>query len=217
MKDIICVKITKNHIYNCGTRRIGRKGENLSTCFEINLDPDLLNLDVFMEFEKPNGETLATPKLELINNVATYDMPLYLLDTTGDLKAQIVLRNIETGEIWKTYIKTYFVEDGICACDDIPEKEDFITEAQKLLDEIKENGGTGGIAKETDPTVPQHVKNITEQDIEKWNNVDELENVLRDILETIQSGVSASMTIEQIEQLIVSYFENKTVREVEAE
>ncbi len=75
---------------------------------------------------------------------------------------------------------------------------------------------TGGITNELDPTVPQHVKNITEEDIKKWNNVDDLENVLQDILEAIQSGVSASMIIEQIEQLIVSYFEEKTVEEVEA-
>jgi hypothetical protein len=141
MKDIICVNITKNHIYDCTTRRIARKGENLSTCFEITLADDLLDLDVYMEFQKPNGESLATPKLELINNVANYDMPLYLLDTTGDLKAQIVLRNTTTGKVWKTYIKTYFIEDGICACDDIPNKEDFITEAQNILDQI-ENGLT---------------------------------------------------------------------------
>jgi hypothetical protein len=137
MKDVICVKITKSHIYDCATKRIGRKGENLSTCFEITLDNDLVNLDVFMEFLKPNGESLATPKLELINNVATYDVPLYLLDTAGELKAQIVLRNTETGKVWKTYIKKYLIEDGICACDDIPDKEDWITHAENLLDQIE--------------------------------------------------------------------------------
>lgn len=141
MKDVICVKITKSHIYDCATKRIGRKGENLSTCFEITLDNDLVNLDVFMEFLKPNGESLATPKLELINNVATYDVPLYLLDTAGELKAQIVLRNTETGKVWKTYIKKYLIEDGICACDDIPNKEDWITHAENLLNQI-ENGLT---------------------------------------------------------------------------
>lgn len=73
-----------------------------------------------------------------------------------------------------------------------------------------------GLAEEKDPTVPRHVKDITEQDIQKWNNVDELDNVLKDILEAIQNGTSSSMIIEEIEQLIVSYFENKTVGEVEA-
>lgn len=43
-----------------------------------------------------------------------------------------------------------------------------------------------------------------------------LDNVLKDILEVIQEGGMTSNTIEEIEQLIVSYFENKTVGEVEA-
>ena len=55
------------------------------------------------------------------------------------------------------------------------------------------------------------------EDTEARNDVHELENVLQDILEVIQSGISTSMIIEEIEQLIVSYFENKTVEEVEAE
>lgn len=32
------------------------------------------------------------------------------------------------------------------------------------------NGNTGGISKELDPTVPQHVKDITQDDINKWNS-----------------------------------------------
>lgn len=55
------------------------------------------------------------------------------------------------------------------------------------------------------------------EDKQVRNNVHELENVLQDILEVIQSGISTSMIIEEIEQLIVSYLENKTVEEVEAE
>jgi hypothetical protein len=47
------------------------------------------------------------------------------------------------------------------------------------------------------------------------NSVLDLENLLRDILVTIQAGGTTSSTIEEIEQLIVSYFETKTVEEVE--
>lgn len=42
-----------------------------------------------------------------------------------------------------------------------------------------------------------------------------LEKTLQDILEAIQQGGTTSMVIEEIEQIIVSYFENKTVEEVE--
>ena len=48
-------------------------------------------------------------------------------------------------------------------------------------------------------------------------SVKDLEKVLQDILEAIQNGGTTSMTIEEIERLIVSYFETKTVEEVEGE
>jgi hypothetical protein len=48
------------------------------------------------------------------------------------------------------------------------------------------------------------------------SSVSELDNVLRNILEAIQEGGTTSNTIAEIEQVIVSYFENKTVEEVEA-
>lgn len=45
--------------------------------------------------------------------------------------------------------------------------------------------------------------------------INTLDNVLRDILTAIQSGSSATETIDAIEQTIVSYLENKTIAEVE--
>ena len=48
------------------------------------------------------------------------------------------------------------------------EWEIYIAQIQEMLK--NSGGGAGGVVEETDPTVPQHVKNITEQDIEKWNN-----------------------------------------------
>lgn len=46
---------------------------------------------------------------------------------------------------------------------------DFTDEYKNKLDNFSGNvdGGSGA---ETDPTVPQHVKNITEKDIQSWNN-----------------------------------------------
>lgn len=40
------------------------------------------------------------------------------------------------------------------------------------FDKIDKNMGTGsgGVESETDPTVPEHVKNITQEDIDKWNS-----------------------------------------------
>lgn len=59
------------------------------------------------------------------------------------------------------------------------EWELYIAQIQELLSGVDIGGGTGGggIVEETDPTVPQHVKDITEEDIEKWNN-DEIAETL---------------------------------------
>ena len=46
-------------------------------------------------------------------------------------------------------------------------------------------------------------------------SIENLENLLQDILKAIQTGGTTSTTIAEIEQLIVTYFENKTVGEVE--
>ena len=45
----------------------------------------------------------------------------------------------------------------------------------RLLDRVINTG----IIEEVDPTVPQHVKEITEQDIENWNKVNKLGNVFK--------------------------------------
>ena len=56
-----------------------------------------------------------------------------------------------------------------------------------------ESGG-GGITNETDPTVPQYVKEIQESDIENWNDKyskEEIDNMIGDIesvLQRINSG-----------------------------
>ena len=47
------------------------------------------------------------------------------------------------------------------------------------------------------------------------NSVTDLETVLQKILKAIQESGTTSTTIAEIEELIVSYFENKTVGEVE--
>jgi hypothetical protein len=88
-----------------------------------------------------NGEKFKSPRLNVEGNKATYTVPPYVL-IEGKLKIQVLFQN-EHGKIWKSYKKPFTVRPSINAVEDIPEKEDFIAEAQKLLDEI-EKGGTGG-------------------------------------------------------------------------
>lgn len=142
-KDTICVTIGDDHVYNCTTVTIGRTGESDITQLEITIPEALWNFWAYLDFKKPNGVPVKTERLDIIDGKIEYDIPLSLLDVSGNLEVQLVLQN-EDGQTWKSNTKKYVVLKSIDAVEAIAEKEDFITEAQKLLDEIRENGGSGG-------------------------------------------------------------------------
>ena len=136
MKDKICISLNKDHLYTCSSKIIGRAGENNCTQLEIMLAENLCDKWFFLDFEKPDGTKFRSAKLDVIDNVVVYDIPNSLLDTDGELKVQAVLQD-ESGEVWKSTIKIYRVIKSINASDEIEEKEDFITEAQNLLNEFE--------------------------------------------------------------------------------
>jgi hypothetical protein len=91
------------------------------------------------------------------------------------------------------------------------EWEIYIAQIQEMLEKISvSEGKVDDVLVNGQSVVVDKIANID------LSSLSELDNVLRDILEAIQNGTSSSMIIEEIEQIIVSYFENKTVEEVEA-
>ena len=176
----IKVTISKEHYFICDTNTIGRVGENECVELEMMLYEPLKDSWVYLDFISPDGSKYKTPRLEMEDNIVRYAIPNTVLTKKGLLSVQMVVHN-EAGVIWSTNIKEFYVKDSINAVDEIEKKEDFITEAQKVLD-----------------------------------NCIGLDNVLRDILKAIQKGGSTSNTIADIEELIVSYLESKTVEEVES-
>ena len=134
MRDIINASICENHFLKCATYSIARNGEGLTPCLSITITDGLLKFWAYIDFKKPNGETFKTPRIDVNEGIITYNIPSAVLDYDGKLEVQVVFQNAD-GEIWKTYVKEFAVRYSINATDDIPNKEDFITEAQNLLDE----------------------------------------------------------------------------------
>jgi hypothetical protein len=201
--------VSDKHEVKCNACFIGRTGENEAEEIRVIVPECVCDKWLYLDFEKPDGTKFKTPRIDIVDGVGSYMLGGNLVDTAGMLKVEAVLQD-ETGVCWKSEKKEYYVSKSINATEEIAEANpDFIAEAQKVLDEIE------GITNETDPTVPQHVKNITEENIANWNKVENVENVLRDILVAIEEGRTATSTIEEIEQIIVSYFEDITVGEVE--
>ena len=130
----ICATVDKNHIYNCTSKAIGRQGENICTQLEITLEDCLCDSWVYLHFEKIDGTTKVTERLEIINNVVTYEIGNDLLDMAGALKVFVELHK-DSGLVWKSSTKEYTVLKSFSGTDQIENKEDFITEAQKIVDE----------------------------------------------------------------------------------
>ena len=134
-KDTILVNIGDDHSFNCAATTLGRSGENNISQLEITIPEELATFDAYLDFKKQRGETVRTPKLAIENNKIEYDMPLSLLDQSGSIEVQVILQD-ERGYIWKSVAKKFSILKSVNAVEDIPEKEDFITEAQNLLDEM---------------------------------------------------------------------------------
>jgi hypothetical protein len=128
---------------------LARDGEGLTPCLSITIPDGLLEYWAYIDFKKPNGETFKTPRIDAIEGKLVYIIPLSVIDVDGKMEVQVVFQKAD-GVIWETYVKEFAVRYSINATDDIPDKEDFITEAQKTLDEanktldvIKQGGGAG--------------------------------------------------------------------------
>lgn len=126
--------INKNHELIGKYTSIARSNENLVEIINITIEDDSLLLwDPYIEFQNNDCEKISTPKLEYIDNKISYALPLEVLKE-GILKIQVVFRNQETKQIWKTNIKQYFVNPSINASEFIETNNpDFITNAQKIL------------------------------------------------------------------------------------
>lgn len=137
MKNEIQINLGTDHALECAEKIIGRSGEGLVSSLAITVPEELLAYDAYIDFEKPNGETFRTPKLEVANGVAYYDVPKYLLIESGEIKVQLVFEK-SNGYTWKSSKKRYTILKSINAVDDVPEKEDLFAEIQKLVDELNQ-------------------------------------------------------------------------------
>ena len=137
IRDTISVTIGADHTFGCAVVALGRTGEHVISRLEITIPDELCDFWAYLDFKKPSGHTVKTPRLDIVGNTIGYDIPQGLLDESGNLETQLVLQH-ENGEIWKSTVKKFVTLKSIDAEEDIPQTEDFITEAQKTLDETQE-------------------------------------------------------------------------------
>ena len=118
MKDKITINIGTDHSYDCKADVIGRAGEGFVTQFVINVPEKLRTWSLYLDFEKPNGETFRTTKLTIKDGVANYYVPHFVLTDSGEIKAQAVFID-ETGGTWKSAQKIYTNLKSINVTEDV--------------------------------------------------------------------------------------------------
>lgn len=133
MTDKIRVKIWDDHTYECSTDVIGRAGEGNVTKLELEVPDKMLDYSIYLDFEMPNGEKHRTPKLEVEDGVATYEVDPFILTDSGEIKVQLVSES-KSGKIWKSCVKRYDVLKSINVAGD----NGYIQPSGTL--EIDENG-----------------------------------------------------------------------------
>ena len=136
MEDKILVNLAEDHLFESVTDIIGRAGEGSTTRLELTIPSKLTGCSAYLDFEKPNGETLRTPKLQIENGKAVYDVVQYLLTDNGELKVQAVLITAD-GKIWKSSKKKYHILKSINAYTETPQKEDLLTQAIRAIDRLE--------------------------------------------------------------------------------
>ena len=113
-KILVTLKTDENHTFESEDMVIGRGGECSITQFVISIPEKLTGCSVYLDFEKPNGEKIRTPQLELDGNKFVYDVVQSLLTDDGEIKVQAVLVT-EDGKIWKSSKKKYNILKSINA------------------------------------------------------------------------------------------------------
>jgi hypothetical protein len=171
--------------------KLGMQNEKNVTkiVFDIPVELDSYNKTIEFSFGDNNVTDI------IINNE-------YLIDNNIScnlfVSFQVVFTDAEGKEVFKTFLKECIFQPSINAVDPAPTPEE-VSQWNTLI-----------------TTLNEEIKKVEELSNSGGENITELEKVLKDILEAIQNGGTTSMVIEEIEQIIVSYFENKTVEEVEA-
>ena len=171
---------------------------------EFEFDFDIEDGKKVFELKKPNGKVFVR---EIIDNKITlvdYDENqniIPLINQQGIYEFEISTYN-ENGKLTAHQIGTFEARDEVVDLEDdvidkdvrLPILDQLITDvetstnkAEEMADYAKEQGDyakkvmEGFEVTETDPTVPEHVKNITEEDIAKWNQGGDAEYTAEDI------------------------------------
>lgn len=208
---------------------LAMENENLSKRFSILLPNSIKDKWLYIEFEKADGEKFVTEKLTAVGSYLDYDITDQLT-VKGKLICQVVAKNADQ-VVWKSNLFDFTIPKSINATEKVAASNpDILADLQRQIDNIEVGGGgvtsyndltdkpiiptktseltndSGFITgyTEADPSVPNHVKNITEADINKWNNAGGGSSAI-----PVVEVSGASVTLEPNKHYVINGVTNK--------
>lgn len=137
----IDIKLSNDRVVKQDYKIIGKTFENKATTLTFYLTEEMLDKWFYIEFQKPDGTKVVTPRLEVEldeneTGIIKYEILNSLLEQVGTLKAEVVLRT-EEDYTWKSFDLKFYIEESINATDELADAyPDFMTDAQKTLDHM---------------------------------------------------------------------------------
>lgn len=140
---IINVKFINKKEIVADAKIIGKTFENKAKILNIQIPIQFKDWNLFLEFEKYNGDKFTTPKLEILESnegyYSQYTIVNSLLDVEGYLKMEIIFKKEDI--TFKSYALDFRILSSINASEEIPEKyPDFVSYTQKVLNSIEFKG-----------------------------------------------------------------------------
>lgn len=130
-------ELKKSHSLITNEKVLGVENENRSEIITINIEDEALwDKWAYIEFWLDDETEFLTPRLEIVDGQINYIMPNSLMKG-GYLKIQAVFRDYSEW-VWKSFVKQVIVRKSLNVDGDVAEENpDFITNAQRILDECE--------------------------------------------------------------------------------
>lgn len=155
-----------------------------------------------------NGSSTNTSILNIEDNEATY-----ILDTTYYMSGAGTIKLIINGS--NNFVSNeinVFVEDTFTSADNIFVEASDGTFTIKKIKVVNSSSGDGSVGEESDPTVPSYVKNITQADINNWNNKSDFSGSFSDLID-----VPDDLVYKSVNDLENYYTKNETYTQAEVD
>lgn len=181
MENRIIFKDKKiGHIDNCD---LGISGENEQETLIFSFEDGFIEGTCYLELEFKNGKK-GSIKLEKEDETYRLEVKNSLLRAEGTVTMQ--LKIVQKTAVWKCKTFEMHVLEAINAVETIEEQypnwvDGMTIRVSELEEGMRQIDKKVDDFEEMDPTVPSHVKEITQEDIEGWNNKSEFSGNYEDL------------------------------------